>query len=1388
MKRKIIKYALGGDMDSLDTGDPTTPSPNPPKSKKIPLPDYNNPESRLNYAKTFNSTYGQNGILSGYGDIPLRVNEKPQWGSDTSKNLALKEANKLGLDPALLYTSSMIEGQSGLYPQKDKKTGEMRVHTSGNKEYPVSGAFSFGLDSFSDYLPTLKKKGYLPQDFDKNFTIDVDDNASDPNNNQGVLFKTTDAGVQAKAAMMRAFYDESDDYAKKKNINLSPEQRDFFALAHFNSGSHGFEMMDAYNKAGVLKNNDFINKMPNVDVPFMYNGKQMSPEASQKLNKQIYGNVTPRLAAARGLKDQDLFNSNQQSQQTQTQSPVSAQQVPQRKAPPGVEVFESSEGRGYIDPHYGNFVKLGKGGKVPKYPDGGEIDPITGQVVLKDSKNKLGVDVWNNTSTTQTPINPNDPQDQQIFAINNQQGTPTTQNPVVPLSQFYDTVNSSNGQQVLQGTGRYVNDQGQVNTVDDQQQSNNQLSQRNLLASNQREANMDTIEMGAGLGITAINAYFDKKNNARNQRTDRRRAVMQQTNALLVNPYAEGTGSQAIMEDGGRVGGGLSRSDDYGSKSKPYPSVSSGDFAGGHRSYPIPTKADAIDALRLAHLHGREDVIAKVHSKYPGLKYGGAIMQYASGGTIHINPDNKGKFNATKKATGKSTEELTHSKNPITKKRAIFAQNAAKWHHAEYGTEIPADEDNTGIQVIDGGKANIISGNNHSNPMVEFTGKEHSEGGIGLQYGGNVAEVENKEIGWVDQEGGLNIFGKLKLPGTNQTFRKTAKDIAEEEDKVNGKKQKYLNILNNGDPVDPYQESANSTAKVMFKSLDRQSKQIAEKKEALASYQNLILAMTDQGYNQKMAYGGVMPKKPKHFADGGEVDYDNGPNDPIVKASLKKDYAKGERDLSKVKSVILHKTAGTSSAKDIVSGWDKDNRQASADFIIDKDGTITQVGDLGDTKWHSGIKGINQNSLGVEIVGSSADESDMTAAQYQALKRLHKDVFEPMGIQPNDYFGHTQVNHDKGFDFPKSSSIKNVLAKSGISNTYEPDYDRVSNMISYVSNNAGNVNQPQANKPAAQTTSNMTTNDFVPEYTPLSNDPGIVNTPYGPAKRSPTLFSDKVNLGNGDRKRGYISPLAIEQIAPELLTLATNNQEPVNQQTYQPDLKQTFDISYQLGRNENQSSFNQVAKIAEQTGNVDALSQLAAQKYKADESYNNQEVQGNAMQKLQVYGQNTDTLNDAKVKNLALIADQQNRQAQAKFNTRKEDLGAFASISGKVLQNNLENRTYNAYANLFKHYGFDKKGNVTFNPDEVTQKFTSGEAQQFGLLSAQQGAGAIMNGDFSRKFTKKKNEDGSTTTTETYGNNKKIQDEYKTLKSQGFDDNIIGNMLRAKYPETINPD
>ena len=168
-------------------------------------------------------------------------------------------------------------------------------------------------------------------------------------------------------------------------------------------------------------------------------------------------------------------------------------------------------------------------------------------------------------------------------------------------------------------------------------------------------------------------------------------------------------------------GGNLSRDKDYGSKKKPYPMVPADDFAGPHRSYPIPTKANARDALRLAGLHGDSSVRAKVLAKYPSLRkkaFGGELFNtnsiiggslgsniqnaiapaqeqtltvspmntFKDGGGIHIKKANRGKF--TKYCGGKVTSACIakgkRSSSPAVRKRAVFAQNARKFKHS-YG-------------------------------------------------------------------------------------------------------------------------------------------------------------------------------------------------------------------------------------------------------------------------------------------------------------------------------------------------------------------------------------------------------------------------------------------------------------------------------------------------------------------------------------------------------------------------------------------------------------------------------------------------------------------------------------------------------------------------------
>jgi hypothetical protein len=108
--------------------------------------------------------------------------------------------------------------------------------------------------------------------------------------------------------------------------------------------------------------------------------------------------------------------------------------------------------------------------------------------------------------------------------------------------------------------------------------------------------------------------------------------------------------------------GGLNRNKDYGSKKKPYPSVAKKDFAGGHRSYPIPTKADAVDALRLAGLHGRNDVKAKVYNKYPELRKKGNV-----GLVVSINGNVKNGLIHSPSSTGGLRDKFAVGGNRINR-------------------------------------------------------------------------------------------------------------------------------------------------------------------------------------------------------------------------------------------------------------------------------------------------------------------------------------------------------------------------------------------------------------------------------------------------------------------------------------------------------------------------------------------------------------------------------------------------------------------------------------------------------------------------------------------------------------------------------------------------
>lgn len=117
-------------------------------------------------------------------------------------------------------------------------------------------------------------------------------------------------------------------------------------------------------------------------------------------------------------------------------------------------------------------------------------------------------------------------------------------------------------------------------------------------------------------------------------------------------------------------------------------------------------------------------------------------------------------------------------------------------------------------------------------------------------------------------------------------------------------------------------------------------------------------------------------------------------------------YKKGRS----VKYAVVHYTGTDASAQNNCKYFGGGNRNASADFFIDKDGSIYQFNkDLanyytwhcGDGKGKYGIS--NSNSIGIEVVSSGGE---FTEAQKKALHELVMWLMEQFGIKAENVVRH----------------------------------------------------------------------------------------------------------------------------------------------------------------------------------------------------------------------------------------------------------------------------------------------------------------------------------------------------------------------------------------------
>ena len=173
----------------------------------------------------------------------------------------------------------------------------------------------------------------------------------------------------------------------------------------------------------------------------------------------------------------------------------------------------------------------------------------------------------------------------------------------------------------------------------------------------------------------------------------------------------------------------------------------------------------------------------------------------------------------------------------------------------------------------------------------------------------------------------------------------------------------------------------------------------------------------------------------------------------------------------------------------------------------------------------------------------------------------------------------------------------------------------------------------------------------------------------------------------------YLRPTDAEALDPrqlsgEMLALAQNQLEPVQAQTFQPQLSTPYDISLQDIINKNQADYRAAQRMIGY--NPAALGILNAQVYDANQQVLGEQFRMNQAMRDKVFAENRNLLNQSNLQNLGILDQQYGRQQQALSNTKATAQAALNSISAKYLQNQAENRNLQTYENLY-NYRFDPR-------------------------------------------------------------------------------------------------
>lgn len=207
--------------------------------------------------------YAENRYFKEREDWGDKLSNKFPNGKTTVKESIYNAAKYTGVDPGLLYTSSMEEGMKLALNGQDnftRREGFNQFRKNNPKEaqnYPVDGGYFYGLNTFGDKYGVTIKPSTLPRGF-KYAPYDQTDSKG-KKLYTSAAFRSHDDAISAKAAMMKQVEGAMTARLGQNKLDLSPEARKFFDMVGYNMGEDkAIEMIKSYQQKGYLKDDKFL--------------------------------------------------------------------------------------------------------------------------------------------------------------------------------------------------------------------------------------------------------------------------------------------------------------------------------------------------------------------------------------------------------------------------------------------------------------------------------------------------------------------------------------------------------------------------------------------------------------------------------------------------------------------------------------------------------------------------------------------------------------------------------------------------------------------------------------------------------------------------------------------------------------------------------------------------------------------------------------------------------------------------------------------------------------------------------------------------------------------------------------------------------------------------